>query len=45
MDGEEQEIDVLELTDEPLLRMSLTEGFNIHIEAVDGGRVTLQRRT
>lgn len=42
-DGEKHEVDVLELEGAPLLGMSLLEGYDVRIQAVDGGLITLER--
>lgn len=42
-DGEDREIDVLELDGAPLLGMSLLEGYDVRIQAVDGGLITIER--
>ncbi len=42
-DGEDREIDVLELEGAPLLGMSFLEGFDVRIQAVDGGLITIER--
>lgn len=42
-DGENREIDVLELEGAPLLGMSLLDGYDVHIQAVDGGLITIER--
>ncbi|HLK57565.1 MAG TPA: hypothetical protein VKU00_13445 [Chthonomonadaceae bacterium] len=42
-DDQEREIDVLELEGAPLLGMSLLEGFDVRIQAVDGGLITIER--
>jgi clan AA aspartic protease len=42
-DGEDREVDVLELPGAPLLGMSLLDGFDVRIQAIDGGLVTIER--
>ncbi len=42
-DGEYRETDVLELEGVTLLGMALLEGYEVRIQAIDGGRVTLER--
>jgi clan AA aspartic protease len=42
-DDEDREIDVLELEGAPLLGMSLLEGCDVRIQAVDGGLITIER--
>jgi clan AA aspartic protease len=42
-DGQIQIIDVAASDAEPLLGMGLLYGFNLQIEAVEGGRVTIER--
>ena len=42
-DDQEREIEVLELEGAPLLGMSLLEGYDVRIQAVDGGLITIER--
>ncbi len=42
-DGEDREVDVLELEGAPLLGMSLLDGYEVRIQAVDGGLITIER--
>jgi hypothetical protein len=41
-DGQEQIIDVAASDAEPLVGMGLLYGFKLQIEAVEGGRVTIE---
>ena len=42
-DGEDREVDVLELEGAPLLGMSLLDGYDVRIQAIEGGLVTIER--
>lgn len=42
-DGEERNIEILEMDGAPLLGMSLLDGYDIRIQATDGGLVTIER--
>ena len=42
-DGEEREVDVLAIDSAPLIGMSLLDGYDIRIQAVEGGLVSIQR--
>ncbi len=42
-DDEEREVDVLELPGAPLVGMSLMEGYDVRIQATDGGLITIER--
>jgi predicted aspartyl protease len=41
-DGDEREIDVLDLPEAPLIGMSLLDGYDVRIQAVDGGIITIE---
>lgn len=41
-DGEERDIDVLAIGNEPLVGMSLLEGSDVGLQVIDGGLVTIE---
>lgn len=42
-DGEEREVDVLAIDSAPLIGMSLLDGYDTRIQAMEGGLVTIER--
>ena len=42
-DGEERDIDVFTIGNEPLVGMSLLEGSDVRLQVTDGGLVTIER--
>lgn len=42
-DGVEGDIEVLEMNGAPLIGMSLLDGYAVYLQAVEGGRVSIER--
>ena len=42
-DGEERDIEVLEMDGAPLIGMSLLDGYEVRIQAIEGGLVIIER--
>ena len=42
-DGEQREVDVLAIDSAPLIGMSLLDGYDVRIQAVEGGSVSIER--
>jgi clan AA aspartic protease len=42
-DGAERQVEVLAMEGPPLIGMTLLDGYNLRVQAVDGGLVTIER--